>query len=56
MAIGRNNKNGTWYFVLELGKDESGKRKQKRKQGFKTKKEVVTALLEEKALLNKEIN
>ncbi|MFZ3591502.1 tyrosine-type recombinase/integrase [Bacillus sp. DJP31] len=33
-----------WYYVIELGKDSNGKRKQKKKRGFKTKKEAQAAL------------
>ncbi|CAG7634650.1 Tyrosine recombinase XerC [Paenibacillus solanacearum] len=33
-----------WYYVLELGVDENGKRKQKKQRGFKTKKEAQEAL------------
>ncbi|WP_230321277.1 tyrosine-type recombinase/integrase [Planococcus salinarum] len=33
-----------WYYTIELGKDNSGKRKQKKKRGFKTKKEAQIAL------------
>ncbi|MEH7094055.1 tyrosine-type recombinase/integrase [Neobacillus vireti] len=33
-----------WYYVIELGKDSKGKRKQKKKRGFKTKKEAQAAL------------
>lgn len=41
----------TWYYVLELGKI-NGKRKQKKKRGFKTKKDAQNALIEaEHALL-----
>ena len=35
----------TWYYILELGKI-NGKRKQKKKRGFKTKKEAQNALIE----------
>jgi integrase len=35
----------TWYYVLELGK-VNGKRRQKKKRGFKTKKEAQNALIE----------
>jgi len=35
----------TWYYVLELGK-VNGKRKQKKKRGFKTKKEAQIALVQ----------
>jgi len=42
---GSVRKEGTkWYYVIELGKDAQGKRKQKKKRGFKTKKEAQTAL------------
>lgn len=34
----------SWYYILELGKDINGKRKQKKKRGFKTKKEALIAL------------
>lgn len=33
-----------WYYVIELGKDSNGKRKQKKKRGFKTKKDAQAAL------------
>jgi len=33
-----------WYYVIEMGKDIRGKRKQKKKRGFKTKKEAKAAL------------
>jgi integrase len=33
-----------WYYVIELGKDSNGKRKQKKKRGFKTQKEAKVAL------------
>ncbi|MBG9568203.1 site-specific integrase [Brevibacillus agri] len=36
----------TWCFVVDLGKDPNGKRIQKRKRGFKTKKEAQIALAE----------
>ncbi|MDO6629183.1 tyrosine-type recombinase/integrase [Bacillus thuringiensis] len=35
----------TWYYILELGKI-NGKRKQKKKRGFKTKREAQQALVE----------
>lgn len=41
----------SWYYVLELGK-VNGKRRQKKKRGFKTKREAQNALTEvEHALL-----
>ncbi|MBG9589523.1 site-specific integrase [Cytobacillus firmus] len=36
----------SWHYVIELGRDMNGKRKQKRKRGFKTKKEAQKALTE----------
>lgn len=33
-----------WYYVIELGRDSNGKRRQKKKRGFKTKKEAQAAL------------
>lgn len=33
-----------WYYIIELGRDSKGKRKQKKKRGFKTKKEAQAAL------------
>lgn len=43
---GSVKKDGTsWYYIVELGRDlRTGKRKQKKKRGFKTKKEAQTAL------------
>ncbi|NMF01279.1 tyrosine-type recombinase/integrase [Aneurinibacillus aneurinilyticus] len=34
----------SWFYVVDLGKDEYGKRKRKKKRGFKTKKEAQQAL------------
>ncbi|MFT9849263.1 tyrosine-type recombinase/integrase [Aneurinibacillus sp. REN35] len=34
----------SWFYVVDLGKDENGKRKRKKKRGFKTKKEAQQAL------------
>ena len=43
--VGSVRKEGTkWYYVIELGKDAKGKRKQKKKRGFKTKKDAQAAL------------
>ena len=36
----------SWYYVFSLGKDSNGKRKQKKKRGFKTKKDAQKALTE----------
>lgn len=39
-------KNGRdkWFYMLDLGKDEKGKRKQKKKSGFKSEREAKKAL------------
>jgi integrase len=42
----------SWHYVIELGKDMFGKRKQKRKRGFKTKKEAQKALTESLHAMN----
>jgi integrase len=42
-----------WYYVFYLDKDETGKRKQKKKRGFKTKKEAQNALAEAINAVNK---
>jgi integrase len=42
-----------WYYVLDLGKNEKGIRKQKKKRGFKTKKEAEKALIETINAINK---
>ncbi|SFA83026.1 Site-specific recombinase XerD [Lentibacillus halodurans] len=36
----------SWYYVIEMGKGINGKRKQKKKRGFKTKKEAHKAMTE----------
>lgn len=43
----------TWSFTVDLGKDENGKRKQKTKSGFKTKKEAEAVCAELISQLNK---
>ncbi|MCI2254816.1 site-specific integrase [Domibacillus sp. PGB-M46] len=49
-SIKKNKQTGKWDFVIDIGKDLiTGKRKQKKKRGFKTKKEAEKALT---ALLN----
>ncbi|MBO2942517.1 site-specific integrase [Paenibacillus sp. F411] len=40
MNVKKDEKRGTWYFVVEAGKDEKGKRKQIFKRGFKTEAEA----------------
>ena len=44
-SVNKDNKTGKWFYILELGKDENGKRKQKKKRGFKTKREAQQALV-----------
>lgn len=43
----------TWTYVVDIGKDNTGKRKQKKKGGFKTKKEAEKACNELIAQVNK---
>ena len=47
MGSGSVSKRGkTWYFVVDIGQDVTGKRKQKLKSGFRTKEEAQKALRE----------
>ncbi|MGG3449574.1 tyrosine-type recombinase/integrase [Domibacillus aminovorans] len=49
-SIKKNKQTSKWDFVIDIGKDPmTGKRKQKKKRGFETKKEAEKALA---ALLN----
>lgn len=43
----------TWYYKVDIGKDEQGKRIQKTKGGFKTKKEAEKACNELLSQVNK---
>lgn len=43
MSIRKDKKTNTWFYVLEMGKDDNGKRKQQFRRGFKTKKEAEEA-------------
>ncbi|MGU3394057.1 tyrosine-type recombinase/integrase [Priestia sp. D51] len=43
----------SWYYVFYLEKDANGKRRQKKKRGFKTKKEAQRALNEAINAMNK---
>ncbi|MBQ6459002.1 MAG: site-specific integrase [Exiguobacterium sp.] len=53
MAGSIRNDGNTWYYILEIGR-VNGKRRQKKKRGFKTKKEAQKALIEaEHAILQK---
>ncbi|PLS01946.1 hypothetical protein CVD27_22795 [Neobacillus cucumis] len=42
----KDSKNGTYYFVLEAGKDTSGKRKRVKRSGFKKINEAKAAMAE----------
>jgi len=48
-----NAKKNQWFYVLELGKDANGKRKNKKKRGFKTKKEAEKALVDAQGTFNR---
>lgn len=43
-SIKKDKKTGKYYFVVDIGKDATGKRKQKMKRGFLTKSEAEKAL------------
>jgi integrase len=46
-SIKKNNKTGKWDFVIDIGNDSiTGKRKQKRRRGFASKKAAETALIQ----------
>ncbi|WCK54760.1 site-specific integrase [Aneurinibacillus sp. Ricciae_BoGa-3] len=53
MAGSVHKEGSTWYYMLELGKDQQGKRKRKKKRGFKTKREALKELAEAETALNK---
>lgn len=54
MAGSIKKEGNSWYFVIELGKDQlTGKRIQKKKRGFKTKKEAQNAFAETLNEINK---
>ncbi|HFK1766740.1 integrase [Bacillus wiedmannii] len=55
-SVLEDKKRGTWYFSFDLGKDpNSGKRRQKKKRGFKTKQLAQEALIRMQAeILNEE--
>ncbi|WP_339321801.1 site-specific integrase [Paenibacillus sp. FSL W8-0194] len=40
MSVKKDEKRGTFYFVIDAGKDEHGKRKQIKKRGFRTEKDA----------------
>ncbi|OAX49906.1 site-specific integrase [Paenibacillus sp. AD87] len=41
MKAHKDEKTGTWYFVVSAGKDEDGKRRQIKRRGFRTEKEAL---------------
>jgi integrase len=47
---GKNN--GTWYYSVDLGRKSDGGRNQKKKGGFRTKKDAEAALVEVVAAVN----
>ncbi|MDR5000426.1 site-specific integrase [Brevibacillus parabrevis] len=40
MKVNKDEKNGTYWFVVSAGKDEDGKRRQIKRRGFRTEKEA----------------
>ena len=40
----RKDGNGTWFFIVDIGRDENGRRKQAKRRGFATKKEAQEEL------------
>lgn len=43
-SVKKDKRNGNWYYVFDMGKDENGKRKQRKRGGFKLKKDAEEAL------------
>ncbi|MBJ6361840.1 site-specific integrase [Paenibacillus sp. MAHUQ-46] len=41
MKVNKDEKNGTYWFVVSAGKDDEGKRRQLKRRGFKTEKEAM---------------
>jgi integrase len=46
------NNSGTWYYSVDLGRKSDGGRNQKKKGGFRTKKDAEAALVEVIAAVN----
>ena len=40
MSVKKDDKRGTWYFVVDAGKDDKGKRQQIKRRGFRTEFEA----------------
>jgi integrase len=49
--IKKDNKRGTFFFVLSAGFNEDGKRRQIKRTGFKSKKEAEQKLYEIMSML-----
>src|SRR5580698_1994578 len=43
-AAPKKDVNGTWYFIVDQGRDDRGHRKQVKKRGFRTKAEAQEEL------------
>lgn len=43
-SVKKDEKRGTYFFILEAGRDALGKRKQVKRTGFPTKKEAISAM------------
>jgi hypothetical protein len=44
-SVKKDKSTGMYYFIVDIGKDQlTGKRRQRKKRGFKTKKEAEKAL------------
>ncbi|MDF2962377.1 MAG: integrase [Paenibacillus sp.] len=41
MKVNKDEKKGTYWFVVSAGKDEDGKRRQIKRRGFRTEKEAI---------------
>ncbi|MCU7388615.1 site-specific integrase [Bacillus sp. ST24] len=52
-SVKKDLKSGTYYFVVDIGIQPNGKRKQKRKRGFSRKQDAQAALNEVISQLNK---
>ncbi|WP_405172236.1 Arm DNA-binding domain-containing protein [Paenibacillus sp. FSL H8-0280] len=44
MKAHKDEKTGTWWFIISAGKDENGKRRQIKRRGFKTEKDTLKEL------------
>lgn len=44
-SVKKDNKTGKYYYIVDIGTDQlTGKRKQKKRRGFNSKKEAEVAL------------